>query len=345
MIPSLLADFYNVCKFCLFDGAYLFYALFVFIVSVLASSPRTQSTALAHSNPGRLPPLPGGELPFPRNPPKISVVADTFAYALDLASFPFFLRITQSALKFIKNLFLMRDNPTAIRSFWRYFNIYYLIIVLPAAFMPPVSHAQREPDFHLLAAVILLICANPIGDVISVRIILNIFNKFNPTMYSQMNQDDRWVRLETEAAYYFAVIRGGFYCLLVLSAVLICSSILYGVQIGQMNFEFTERFIQNAWDRAVRFPELASTMYWFRDQPGPFGLTGIPGLFLYGLTTFLPIIILSALAVIWLLLIPFRIAVNLPPATSPVVRVISAESAVFAMCIMTSLALGRFVLT
>lgn len=338
----MAADLYSICKFCLFDGAYLFYGLFVFIVSVLASNVRVPLAAITRHDDGRLPPLPGGELPFPRNPPKTSVVADTFAFALDLASFSFFLMIAKSAFEFIRTIFLLRDNPTPLRSFWRYLNIYYLVIVLPAAFMPPVLHTQRPPDFHLLAAVSLLICVNSLGDVVSVRIILNIFRRFNPDSIARLPQDDPWRQLKTEVLYYLAILRGGFYCLLVLCAVLVCSSILYGVQIGQMDFGLTQDFVRNAWERALKFPELATTMYWFRGQPGPFGLAGIPGLFLYGLTTFLPIIILSVVAVVWLLLIPFRIAVNLPTATPPVVRVISAEAAVFAMCLIISSMFGRF---
>ena len=235
----------------------------------------------------------------------------------------------------------MRDNPTPIRSFLRYFNVYYLAIVLPAAFMPPVSHPQRQPDFQLMAAVVLLICVNALGDVISVRIFLGIFNRFDPDKYKTLKQDADWVGLRNEVSYYLAVLFGGFCCLGVLACVLICSSIFYGVQIGQMDFGLTESFFHNAWERAVRFPELATTLFWFRDQPGPFGWAGVPGMFIYGLTTFLPMIILSCLALLWLFLIPFRVAVNLPLTISPVVRVISAEAAVFAMCLVTRIFLSR----
>src|SRR5207244_10476738 len=103
------------------------------------------------------PPIPGGELLFPHSDmhPKTSVVANTFAFALTLANFSFFLMIARAAVRVIRTIFLMTDNPTALRSFWRYFNVYYLVVVLPAAFMPPVAQAQRAPDFNLLAAVVL----------------------------------------------------------------------------------------------------------------------------------------------------------------------------------------------
>jgi hypothetical protein len=335
-------DLYSVCKFCLFDGAYLFYALLVFAVSILAAKAANQSVSLVLADPSKLPPMPGGELPLLTRPPEEAITAKLFAFAVSLASFSFFLRIAKFGLRFIRALFLMNDNPTALRSFLRYLNVYYLIILLPAAFMPPVSQPQRPPDFQLMAAVLLLMCINAIGDVISVRIILNIFKKFQIERYADLTTDGTWSGVKQEALYYFAVVRAGTYSLVVLTGVLICSSILYGVQVGQMDFGFTGDFFSNVWDRILKFPEVASTMYWFRNQPGPFGWTGIPGLLIYGLSTFLPIIILSFLATIWLLLIPFRIAVNLPPTTPAVVRVISAEVAVFVMCMLTSVTFGRF---
>jgi hypothetical protein len=53
----------------------------------------------------------------------------------------------------------------------------HLFIVLPAAFMPPVSHPQRSADFHLLFAVVLLICINALGDAIAIRVTLRTFEK------------------------------------------------------------------------------------------------------------------------------------------------------------------------
>jgi hypothetical protein len=232
----MIAELYNVCKLCLFDGVYLFYGLFVFVVSIAASKADSQNAGRLQVEQGRLPPIAGGELlyPSPLGPPGTSKVTDMFGYVLGFASFSFFLRIANSAIQFIRTIFLMTDNPTPLRSFLRYFNIYYLIIVLPAAFMPPVSHPQRAPDFQLLAAVVLLICVNALGDVISVRVILGIFKKFEPLTCAVLKQASPWESLRNEVTYYLAVVRGGLYSFAVLIGVLVCSSILYGVQIGQM---------------------------------------------------------------------------------------------------------------
>jgi hypothetical protein len=336
----------TVCKDCLLHDSYLFLVIFIFGVSALISKANLTEASRAESGQGRQPPIPGGELPnlATRKAPEVPDLAERAAFVLNfLASFSLFLQIVDVAREFIRTLFFMRDNPTPLRSFMRYLNFYYLIIVLPAAFMPPVSHPQRPPDFQLLAAVILLICVNALGDVISVRIFLRIFPRFEPSKYEQWKkmQPDPWVGLRGEISYYLAVIFGGLCCLVVLIVVLMCSSVLYGVQIGQMDFGLTQSFFYNAWDRIVRFTELPRTLYWFRGQPGPFGTAGVPGLFLYGLTTFLPMIILACLALFWLLLIPFRLAVSLPPTTPPWARVISAQLALLGMCIITGLVLDR----
>lgn len=144
----MIAELYTTCKFCLFDGAYLFYGVFVFAVSLLAYRADASAGAVEVDR-GRLPPMHGGELRLPaaEMQPKTSVVANTFAFALALANFSFFLVIARGAFRLIRALFLMTDNPTPVRSFLRYVNVYYIVILLPAAFMPPVAHAQRPPDF------------------------------------------------------------------------------------------------------------------------------------------------------------------------------------------------------
>lgn len=339
----MLHEAYDICKYCLFNGMYLFYGVFVFVVSVYASR-RTLAVAVpAKNDKTGFPPIPGGELPFPNlKPPQTSVATNAFALALELASFSFFVHIIHSGLQFIRTVFLMTDSPSRLRSFWRYFNIYYLIVLLPAAFMPPVLDRQRPPDFDLLAAVVLMICVNALGDLISVRMVLRILRRAEPLESAVESQSDIRVAVKNEIKYYLLIIFAGICSLFVLIAVLMCLSILYGIQVGQLDFGLSLEFLQGAWNRIVRFPEIASKPYWFRGQQGPFGLAGIPGLFLYGLTTFLPVLILSFLAAIWLLLIPFRLAVNLPSTTSPVIRVISAESAVFGLCLSISFLLRRF---
>jgi uncharacterized membrane protein len=180
---------------------------------------------------------------------------------------------------------------------------------------------------------------NALGDVVAVRGVLSIFKRLEPLERVHLDPDSLGQAIKTEATYYGLVVLAGLSSLAVLLVVLMFSSILYGVQVGQVDFAFSFEFVKSAVDRAVRFPELASKPYWFRGQEGPFGLSGIPGLFLYGLTTFIPVLVLASLAAAWLLFIPFRVAVNLPSTTGPVIRVISAEAAVLVLCISVSVLL------
>jgi hypothetical protein len=338
----MILEFYRLCVVCLLDGITLAYAVLVFGVSFAASRRPVLSSIPSAVDPMRYPPIPGGELPFPphRNPPKSSKAADLFSYAVDLASFDRFRCVMRWTTRVIRTIFLLRDNPRPMRSFLRYLNVYYLVILLPAAFMPPVLQPQRSPDFHLLAAVVFLICINAAGDVLSVRLVLRIFEWAEEFTSTKVVERASW---RQELAYYLAIIGGGFSSIAVLVAVLACSSVLYGVQVGEIDFGLSEDFFVKAIDRMGRFYELAWSPYWFRGQPGPFGWAGIPGLFIYGSTTFFPTIILTLVAVFWLLLLPFRIAVNLPPSTPPVLRVISAEAAVFSMCLVVTSVLGKYV--
>jgi hypothetical protein len=338
----LLTEFYNTCKSCLILNRpgmeiYIAYALFVLISGFLPfyRVVERQEEKFAGK-------LPIGELPkLPRPRRRIQEPVDVILMRgiLNLVSFDRFRDIVQNILNAMRTFFLLRDNPSFLRSFIRFFNLYYVIIVLPAAFMPPVA-GQRRADFHLLAAVILLIFINALGDAISFRYVLNDFpptlTKFRSVKTpSKINSRARlWRSVKVELSYYLTVAKGVTIPLAVLVLILALSSVLYGVQIGQFNFELSIGFLQNAWERMLRFPELVAELYWFVDRPGPFGWAGIPGLFIYGIISFTPVIVLGLLALFWLLLMPLRIAVNFP---GPLwARVILSESAVYVVCLIIS---------
>jgi hypothetical protein len=324
-----------ICKDCVLfssSGLFLAYGILVFIASLVPfAEPQLQSTnGAVRSAPRRLPMV--GELGEITDP-RPSTGALVIQLVLKIVSFRFFKYLVVSVLDFIRTVFLMRDNPSFRKSFLRYFLFYFVIIPLPAAFMPPVVDVQRKPDFQLMCAVVLLIIINALGDAISVRVTLRKFEqlKFEKTTIENSIAENFWAAARNEISYYFAVVRGALYSLLILTGVLALSSVLYGVQVGQLDFAFSWKFVVGALDRVWQTPSLAFDFYWFRNEPGPFGLPGIPGLFLYGLTTFLPMIVLFLLGVAWLALLPFRIAVNLP---GPVpLRLISSELAVIAVCI------------
>jgi hypothetical protein len=340
-------DLATVCKDCLlFNGSvlYLLYGLVVLAASLTPFDLATRAQNVRHEQAGAtVPPLVGELGEFSK--PRVSIGALLLIASLGVASFKFFQFAVSKVLSFVRTVFLVGDNPTFLVSLRRYLFFYFLAIPLPAAFMAPVAYAQRKPDFQLLSAILLLIFINALGDAISIRVTLKNFEtlKFEKTSIDDSSADNFWASVRNEALYYFAVVKGTLYSLAVLAFVLAFSSVLYGVQIGQLDFALSKEFFAGAWERVLQFPGLAFEFYWFRDQPGPFGLPGIPGLFLYGLTTFVPIIILFCLALLWLILLPLRIAINLP--ANRTLRVVSSEFAVVVVCVVASFTLQINVLS
>jgi hypothetical protein len=328
------SHFGMICEECLFgsSGLFLAYGFLVFILSITPVNQLAFQTAKpSRGTKIKKPPMIGelGKITKPTTPADVLILR----LVLQLASFYFFSFLVGKVLTFIRIVFRMNDKPSIMKSLWRYLLFYFVIVPLPAGFMPPVGGIQRKPDFQLLCAVVLLIIVNAIGDTISVRITLRKFAKlkFEKATIEDIRVENFWAAVRNEISYYLAVIQGATYSLLVLSGVLAASSVLYGVQTGALDFAFSWKFLTGAWERILATPSIVFAFYWFRDQHGPFGLPGIPGLFLYGLTTFVPMIALFILGLIWLALLPFRIAVNLP-GSAPV-RIISSELAVIAVCI------------
>jgi hypothetical protein len=325
--------FFAICRSCLLLGGsvfYFFYAAFVFMVSLNGNRVLATSPALA----GVQPPMPG-ELGRTFPAPRPAITTQVATVVLGLADFDSFRRLVAFALQLIRRMFFMNDNPTFMRSFLRFLNVYAIIVPLPAAFLAPVLHLQRPADYQLMIAVILLIIINALGDVISVRLVLRTFDKLHfeaPTDAATPAQDF-WRNVRNEVYYYLTVLKGAGYSLAVLIVVLALSSVLFGVQIGEYDFSFSTQFLEEAWRRLWQFPHLAVEPYWFRYGPTPFGAGGgIPGLFLFGIVTFLPIILLGVLAAAWLFMVPFRIAANLP--VSPVVRVLASELSIVGLCVV-----------
>ncbi len=331
-------QFLVACKDCaLFNGSgfYLAYGVLVLCASVTKFGPRSQPSAAG---------IPAEQQKFL---PVTGELSDVFAIqssissyllhvVLSFVSFEFFSAMVRRTVKFIRVVFMMSDNPSFIVSFRRYLLLYYVAVTLPAAFLAPVGHDQRQPDLQLLAAVALLIILNALGDVISVRLTLRNFEKlkFDQTIHLDNPTSEFWQGIRNELTYYLAVLKGAAYPLLVLIVILALSSVLYGVQVGELDFALSTKFLADAWDRVLRFPELAFQSYWFRGQPGPFGTAGIPGLFLYAVVSFIPVIILFGLAVVWVVLLPLRMAVNLP--VGRVQKLVVSELSVISLCAVVS---------
>src|SRR5438309_8360005 len=89
---------YEICKYCVFNGASMFYGLIIFLVSIYASRKGVPVAELIKQHKVPLPPIFGRELPFP----DITKSTRVFAWFLELASFSSFVRLIHSSLRFIR---------------------------------------------------------------------------------------------------------------------------------------------------------------------------------------------------------------------------------------------------
>ena len=226
--------------------------------------------------------------------------------------------MAQALVAFLKCIYGNQgDRWDYIRAF-KVAIIFYLIVVpLPAAFMPPVGGHQASPDYHLLTATILLIVVNAVGDAVSVNI--TIWNYKRAIIYGTRvigragRKDDAKgdivpFNARGEFYFYLRTMLDLFYASLSLIAVLVVSNVLFGVQIGQYKFAFDPETLSMMRDRAMNFWDLRAELYWFRgDTKGVFGYPGIPGMFFFAITTYLPTIFVATAALIWAIMLPIRI--------------------------------------
>lgn len=323
-----------ICGKCfIFASSYLYlaYGLIVAFLSLLDLDKVSEAPPVNSVSPSKLPPIPG-ELSFFQ--PKSSISAQILArLMLDAFSVDAFRRLVQSTVKFIRVAFLMKDNPSPVRSFLRYLNLYLIIVPLPAALFWPVLHTQRTLDFQLVLAAILMMVVNAAGDAVSIRFFLRNFEHlpFGPIETGVKAVPRFWASAQSELAYFLKVAKGTGYSLAVLIVVLALSSVLFGVQTGQFDIELSARFAAGAWNRITHFYDIAFEPYWIMGRPAPFATKGFPGLFLYGIITFIPMIVLFMLTALWTLLLPIRLALTFPGGT--VARVIMSELSVILLCI------------
>lgn len=257
-------------------------------------------------------------------------------------------------LKFLASFFVrilefiygVRGNAwDLLRSLKAALIFYFVLIPLPAAFMPPVGGQQIDPSAQLLAATIILIFLNAVGDAFSVNFSVRIVRSaLNFTTNSrdpkesdidEPNRESRGSDVRLELKFYLLllldfIVASGFLVL-----VLMGSSVMYGVQIGEYPLTLDRATLNLMFESAMEFDRLLGALYWFaNDADGFLGQPGIPGMLFFSVTTFFPTMLIAVAAIIWLLILPVRVLV-----TSGIGRfkaLIISQICVFIICLAVS---------
>lgn len=325
---TLAEAFYKYCATCFYSSSSAIYIAYGLVV-IAASFMPTRARSHALIAPPHFADLGIGG---PRSSPQMKLFEQiAFLFSVDA-----FFAIIGGLIWLIKKVANITKPRVQMRTFVRFVNFYFLIIPLPAAFMHPLKSLHphpRQPDVVLMFAVVLLILINALGDVISFNLTLAFYNKNLKGFYraTATGARDFYRDLLLEAKTYLAVVFGALVALSVLAVVLAVSSILFGIQVNQCDFSLTAENGARVLDRIMRTHELVREMYWFPNgEAGPFGLPGIPGIFLYGLSSFIPTIAMLTLSIIWLLMLPLRLVMFMPVAQQ--YRIICAEIVVLLIC-------------
>lgn len=341
-IAQAMRSIGTVCLNCLTfgtGGLYLLYGILILLTGL--AMPKGILAPEKETSPGAVPPLKIGDIGLFRLPDmkQGSVVSNIYATIINFFRPITFLGLSAALLRVITYVLGIKENRFDYWAVFKKFLIFYfLIIPLPAAFLPPVGYSQAPPDAHLILAVVLLIFLNAIGDVFSTRITIRNFRKIiefcqgiRPAGPEKALQQGVLFEFRLYATALFDMVAA----LLILCIVLVFSSVLFGVQIGAYKFSIDSITISMMLDRGIRFPELMTELYWFRSDPdAPITGYGIPGMFIFAASTFVPTILMLVSSVIWSLTLPLRILLQLPK--SRIYRIITAEGSVLLICVFIS---------
>ncbi len=342
-MSEFVSTFGSICLNCLTfgtSGFYLLYATIVLLTGLLTPSLAQGASVGASGGQNREMVLGDiGRITVPGFG-EGSIVSKFYVALMNFFNPLTYLIITEYFLKSIR--WVLGLGETGF-DYWRVFKrlivFYFLVIPLPAAFLPPIGYPQAPPDAHLLTAIVLLIFVNAVGDLISARITIRNFERVASMCRNQPPAEQKQ-HLKQGALFelkiYLTTVVDMIAAIAVLCVVLMFSSVLFGVQIGVYTFSLELDTLVSMWGRAVRFPELASEMYWFRQYGDPSKLDwGIPGMLIYGASTFIPTIFMLCSALFWSATIPLRIVLQLPK--SKIYRILSAELSVFVICLIVSI--------
>lgn len=328
---------WHYCAKCLssFGLAFWVYAL---LVSLVWGFTRLHSSQDGATDRSRLP-QPPTDLPFSRLMRESLGTARSYLRVFHPSNFDLLVYIS---------LFILRKFYDIRLNSWDYLRslkisliLYFVIVPLPAAFMPPVGRSQAAPDGQLLVATLLLILVNAVGDSISVNVTVRNYERAlrvarqHTGVESVSGDDTTPVNATAEVRFYLMTVIDLALAATVLVAVLMASSVLFGIQVDEYDFASDPSTISAMKERALAFWSLTSELYWFRDSEGGFlGQPGIPGMFVFAVTTFLPTFVVGTSAILWTLVLPIRIVLG--RTRGRLRTLVTAQVTVFVLCFVAT---------
>lgn len=318
-ISSALVD---ACWRCLTLNGSIFYLIFPIIVIYFGISydERLLIRPHKHMNPEL------GEFTIPTN----SIHAEVVRYISKRLTPLWFVIIVRSITQKTKKITRI-NNRTFIGNLFFFFILYYLVVSAPAAAMAPINY-NVSYDVQAILALFLMMITNAFGDVISLKITLSNIKKIFHTYQNSKNHEFESLResMIFEAKIYLITIKDMLFALLILVAVLLLTSIYFGVSIGEFKFELTENTLNGALERISSFWSTALEPYWFVVDINPDTDKGLPMLFYYSLTSFIPTILILLTAITWTFTLPLRVIYysNLTKFK----KILISESVVIALC-------------
>jgi len=137
--------------------------------------------------------------------------------------------------------------------------------------MPPITGAQILPNADLAIAVGLLILINAIGDMFSVNFTAKIFTKaflnYQQEIWSLSIFGKALFRIPTksdgakEAVFYVTILLDLAFAVLCLVVVLMGSSVMFGIQVGEYGLSLDQQTLALMWQSAASIQKRSVHFY------------------------------------------------------------------------------------
>ena len=121
--------------------------------------------------------------------------------------------------------------------------------------MVPINYSVNY-DNHAIAALLLMMLTNAIGDVFSLKITLGNVNIIFRLYKSELPKNHKLTLKENmmfEFKIYIVTIRDMLFALMILFFVLVLTSVYFGVSVGEYKFELSRSALEGIAQRIIDF--------------------------------------------------------------------------------------------